>query len=107
MPAFKAVSRLKRLVAGFSSRKAVFETEWVHVRFVVYKVILVQVLQSVSVSVLPSVHHSNFNLHSTLTRTTSGRILGSIQQIIALPYIYVGEHGQKGNVVLVSTSRGS
>ena len=56
MSTFKPVPWLKRLVAGFSARKYLFETGSVRMRVLVNKVTLIQVslrfLRSSSVSIL-------------------------------------------------------
>jgi hypothetical protein len=85
---FKAVSWLRRLVAGLSPRRPVLDPGPVSLRFVMGRVALGQVLlpaaQFSPVIVGPPVLHTCLHLHVALTRRTNGRKLGIFQKAAAL-----------------------
>ena len=74
---------LRRLVAGFSPRRPVFNPRPVDVRFVMDKMtmgqVLLQVLRFSPVSIIPPILHTHLHPHLDLTRKTNVRSLGTFQ----------------------------
>jgi hypothetical protein len=75
---------LRRLVAGFSPCRPVFDPRPINVRFVVDKItmgqVFLQVLRFSPVSIIPPTLHTNLHPHLALTRQTNVRSLGTFNE---------------------------
>ena len=81
-----AVPWLRPIVAGVSPPRPVFDPRSFHVNFVLDNVVKGQfslrVLLSTHLNMIPSMLHTLFHLHVTLTRSTNGRQMGILQKAV-------------------------